>query len=122
MSDLRQRLGAQGEQAAHDFLVGKGYRCRERNFRLRVGEIDLIMEDGKYIVFVEVKRRRTLDYGAPEEAVTAFKIRRMTKTAVTYMVRHKLTERMVRFDVVTMDTDGLHHFPNAFEASGNYYF
>jgi putative endonuclease len=120
--DLRQRLGAQGEQAAHDLLVAKGFHCRERNFRLRGGEIDLIMEDGPYLVFVEVKRRRSLDYGAPEEAVTALKIRRMTRTALTYITRNKLTERMVRFDVVTMDDAGLHHFPNAFEASGDYYF
>jgi putative endonuclease len=120
--DLRKQFGAQGEQTAHDFLLAKGYRCLERNFRLRGGEIDLIMEDGEYLVFVEVKRRRSLDYGAPEEAVTALKIRRMTKTAVTYITRHRLTERMVRFDVVTMDASGLHHYPNAFEASGDYYF
>jgi putative endonuclease len=78
--------------------------------------------DAISLVFVEVKRRRSLDYGAPEEAVTALKIRRMTKTALTYIAQHKLNERMVRFDVVTMDANGLHHFPNAFEASGDYYY
>ena len=120
--DLRQRLGSEGEQAAHDFLVAKGYRCRERNFRLRSGEIDLIMEDGHDLVFVEVKRRRSLDYGAPEEAVTARKIRKITKAAVTYVANNRISNRTLRFDVVTIGMDGLHHFPNAFEASDDYYF
>jgi putative endonuclease len=80
------------------------------------------LEFGNFLVLVDVTRRRSLDSGAPEDAVTALKIRRMTKTAVTYITRHRLTERMVRFDVVTMDASGLHHYPNAFEASGDYYF
>jgi len=121
-SGLKQRLGQEGEQAACEFLMSKGFLCREQNYRLRGGEIDLIMEEGPYLVFVEVKRRRSLDYGAPEEAVTAAKIRRMTKTALTYITQKQLSQRMVRFDVVTMDEMGLHHFPNAFETSGHYYF
>lgn len=121
-SDLRQRLGAQAEQAAHDFLVAKGYRCRERNFRMRGGEVDLIMEDGLHLVFIEVKHRRSFDYGAPEEAVTALKIRRITKTAVAYITKYRIIDRMVRFDVVTLDDNGLRHWPNAFEAVGDFYF
>jgi putative endonuclease len=121
-TDYRKLAGSQGEQAAYDFLIAKGYVCRERNFRLRGGEIDLIMDDGAYLVFVEVKFRRSLDYGAPEEAVTAAKIKRMTKAALTYIVQNRLADRGVRFDVIAVDLEGVHHLPNAFETSGKYYF
>ena len=120
--DVRRAFGNEGEETACQYLTAKGLVCRERNYRLRGGEIDLVMEDGDFLVFVEVKRRRSLDYGAPEEAVTAAKIRRMTKTALTYVVQKKLTDRMMRFDVVSIDASGVHHIPNAFEAAGNFFY
>lgn len=121
-ADHRKLIGSKAEQRACDYLVSKGYRCLERNYRLRSGEVDLIMEDGACLVFVEVKYRRSTDYGAPEEAVTKLKTRRMTKAAVTYISQHRIVDRMVRFDVIAIDVDGIHHVPNAFEVTGEYYF
>jgi putative endonuclease len=117
-----KEFGAGGEEAAKDYLQGKGYRWRESNFRTRGGEIDLVMEDGAILVFVEVKRRRSDEYGLPEEAITPGKMRHMIKTALFYIKIKNLRDRMVRFDVITIDRDGLRHYADAFQADGSYYY
>ena len=66
----RAQLGRRGEEVAAAFLERQGYTILERNFRLRQGEIDLIAAKDETVAFVEVKTRRTLDYGLPSEAVT----------------------------------------------------
>ena len=121
-TDHRKLIGAEAEQLAYDYLTEKGYHCLERNYRLRSGEIDLIMEDRSALVFIEVKYRRSLDYGTPEEAVTRLKAHRMTKAAVTYISEQKIVDRMIRFDVVAINIDGIHHLENAFEVTAKYYF
>lgn len=122
MSELRQFVGAEGEEVAKDFLLKKGYRWLESNFRTRGGEIDLVMEDGKILVFVEVKNRRSDEYGLPEEAITQAKMKHMIKTALLYIKIKNVRDKMVRFDVVTIDRDGLRHYPDAFQAGSDYYY
>lgn len=98
----RQGLGRLGERLAAETLIEKGYRIRERNFRCRAGEIDLVAEDGEDLVFVEVKTRRGTVHGRPEEAVTFRKSQKLQEVALHYLDLHALHERPWRIDVVAV--------------------
>ncbi len=99
----RRQEGASGEKLAIDALKGEGYRIVERNFRSPFGEIDVIAEDGEYLVFVEVKKRNTGTYGSSFSAITRTKKDHIVKSALFYMKRHNCFNRPVRFDVVGID-------------------
>src|SRR5579863_2788673 len=87
-SSARQGLGRMGERLAAEMLMREGYAILERNFRCCYGEIDLIAEDGQDLVFVEVKTRRGVAYGRPEEAVTLRKQRKVVQVATYYLDMH----------------------------------
>jgi len=93
--------GRRGERQAADFLREHGYQIIETNYRWQGGEIDLIARDGNYLVFVEVKARASEAFGAPEEAITPTKRRRLIRTAKKYLLEHP-TPLDVRFDVVAL--------------------
>lgn len=95
-------LGARGEDIAARYLAARGYRIRERNFRCRLGEIDLVAEDGGVLVFVEVKARRSGRFGLPQEAVTPLKQARLRRLAQYYLLTHGGLERPCRFDVLAV--------------------
>lgn len=95
-------LGVQGEQVAAAYLTAHGYRIRERNFRCRLGEIDLIAEEGGRVVFVEVKTRRGHHYGLPQEAVNRAKQERLRRLAEYYLRGHGGLDRPCRFDVLAI--------------------
>jgi putative endonuclease len=117
-------LGQRGERAAARFLRRAGYRIVGRRDRGRLGEIDLVAIDGRTIVFVEVKTRRSHDTGHPAEAVGLEKQRRLTRLALAHLKRHDLLEYPARFDVVAVTwpfgarRPRIEHFRNAFEAVG----
>ena len=119
--DPRQWLGRHGEALAERALRRAGLRILERRFRCRGGEIDLIAEDGRTLVFAEVKTRSGVAFGLPAEAVTAAKQRRIVRAARLYLSRRGLWERPCRFDVITFDRHGgllpwrLRHYRNAFQ-------
>lgn len=115
---LRRADGQSAERLAERFLRNKGFRLIASNFLTRYGEIDLIMDDGGTLVFVEVKRRRNEAYGDPEQSVGALKQRRIVRSALVYLRRCGNADRLMRFDVVIVDQDGLRHLPNAFDAGG----
>jgi putative endonuclease len=123
--DTRQQLGIDGEALAERLLRRAGLRILERRFRTRLGEIDLIAEDGRVLVFVEVKARRGLAFGRPAEAVDRKKQRRLTRVALLYLQRRGWLERACRFDVVEIlaGPDGRHrleHLVDAFEVSPDF--
>jgi putative endonuclease len=93
--------GSAAEDLAMQHLLAQGLRLIERNFRTRVGEIDLIMQQGKTLVFVEVRFRQSRNYGSPAETVTAQKQERLFHTAAHYLQRHGL-DRPCRFDIVAI--------------------
>ena len=100
-----------------------GYQIVGHRERGRLGEIDLVAVDGRTIVFVEVKTRRSTVAGRPDEAVDAGKQQRLTRLALAYF-SHDLLECSARFDVVGVTCPAgarrpkIEHFRNAFEAVG----
>ncbi len=106
MQTERRRLGNEGEDLAAAYLESKKYRILARQAGIpRVGEIDLIAYDprGGEIVFVEVKTRRDLRYGPPEEAVHPRKLLRLMRVAELWRMRMKLYDRPWRLDVVAIE-------------------
>ena len=121
MSFETKEFGDEGEDIAVELLISKGYEIVERNYRYRKGEIDIIAIDTetKYLVFVEVKSRRNLEFGEPEYAVTTNKMRQVKKIAEAYLYEKEIGEIDCRFDVVTIlfksETDSIiNHYENAF--------
>lgn len=110
-------LGVRAEDGAAGFLKRLGYRIVERNFRSKMGEIDIIAWDGEVLVFVEVKSRSAGLFGLPQEAVGPPKRRKIIKTAMFYILRKGLDCPM-RFDVIAMKEGAIEHIPNAFDGTG----
>lgn len=100
MTLAKKKLGAEGEEIAVNYLRHKGYRILERNYRIRSGEIDIIAEQKRDLVFIEVKTRSGAGYGSPLEALTAAKKRQLSKVALEYMSKKDCHNRSARFDVV----------------------
>ncbi len=97
----KTELGALGEQKAGELLETKGYRILERNFRCRMGEIDLIAQKGQVLVFAEVKLRKNASHGAAREFVTASKQQKIRMTAAYYLAGHARAQNLQpRFDVI----------------------
>ena len=94
--------GHYGEDIAAAYLRQKGYSIVERNYRKRIGELDIIAEDGEVVVFVEVKTRRSTRFGSPFEAVDSRKQKKMSRIALEYLNSRKLLNRAARFDVVAV--------------------
>ena len=113
-----RRFGGQGEADARAFLEGKGIKVLEMNFRRPTGEIDIIARQGSMVCFVEVKRRSSLRYGRPAEAVNADKQRRIARTALLYLQENGLEDAPVRFDVVEVLPGEIRHIEGAFDATG----
>ncbi|WNC72954.1 YraN family protein [Thalassotalea psychrophila] len=92
------------EQAALDYLLTLKLNLIERNFSCKLGEIDLIMQDKEFLVFVEVKYRKSTHFGEPSEMVSASKQKKICKTAQIYLQKHGLNEynTFCRFDVVSI--------------------
>jgi putative endonuclease len=110
-------LGKRGEDAAASLLESKKYRILERNWRFSGHEIDIIAEDGDFIVFVEVKTRTSLQWGNPEDFVGNARIRRMVQAA-DYYLKENDVDKPARFDIVGVVWDGkcfeMEHIDDAF--------
>ena len=114
--------GELGEEVGANFLIERGYRIVERNFRCKGGEVDIIARDprDKSLVFIEVKTRRGLSYGVPQLAVTPFKQRQISKAALTWLSKNRLHDTNARFDVIaillhTERPHSIEHIRNAFD-------
>src|SRR5262245_17200849 len=122
MSDARVALGKTGEDLACGELERRGYAILARRYRQASGEIDIIARDGRTLVFVEVKAREGRCFGDATEAVTWHKRRRITRLAVDYLARNRITNCPCRFDVVAVHFESggpvIDVFQNAFDAVG----
>ncbi len=111
--------GDLGEWIAADFLERLGYRIIQRNYEFgRVGEIDIIAQDGDVLVFCEVKTRTNDRYGDPEYALTRRKQEQVRYLAKAYLYQHGIDEQECRFDVVAIRFGGacpkIDYFKGAF--------
>ena len=117
-----QRVGRGGEWLAVTWLRLKGYRLRDRNWRGGGAELDLVMERGHELVFVEVKTRVATGFGGAAAAVRDDKRRAVERAAAAYLGRHGLWDRPARFDVVAIDRVAhppwwsLRHYRDAFRS------
>lgn len=111
----RQQTGQDGEDAALAYLGRHGLTLLQRNFRCKGGEIDLIMQDGDTLVFIEVRKRADLRHGGAAASVTHAKQKRLIIAAHSYLQRHR-NPPPCRFDVIAIDAEALSWLKNAFEA------
>lgn len=111
----KREKGAQKEEQVCAYLLSKGVKIKERNFRCKQGEIDIIGYDGDYLVFFEVKYRGSRSAGSAAEAVGFAKQRRICRVADYYrMIHHCKEDTPIRFDVVAIDGENFHWIKNAF--------
>jgi len=112
-------LGDRGEAYAANYLRQNGYRILTRNYRTKIGEIDLIAEDQDTLVFIEVKTRSSVRYGMPAEAVNYKKRQKIIQTAYWYLCAQHRENTICRFDVLEVyavgDRWNVHQIKNAFE-------
>ncbi len=106
MSKVHLYLGKTGEELAVGLLKENGYKILSRNYKSRLGEIDIIAQDKDTLCFVEVKTRHADFFGKPQEAVTKTKQRQICRVALAYLKDNHLLEKKARFDVVAIIYSG----------------
>ena len=102
MTEKSKRLGERGENAAAAYLERSGWTLVERNWRCSSGEIDIVALDGEVLVLCEVKTRKGVSKGTPEEAVTPAKQKRYKRLAAAYVQAASIEPVEMRFDVITL--------------------
>jgi putative endonuclease len=104
MKDTKKIItGKEGEKIAAAYLKKNGYRIIEINFRCPIGEIDIVAKEKDDLVFVEVKTRKSMELGYPEQAVGIRKQKKMSQLALWYLQKRKIAEINARFDVVAIN-------------------
>ena len=122
MTFSTKKTGDKGEELAVELLESKNYTIVKRNYRYGKGEIDIIAKDPNEegLVFIEVKSRKNLEYGSPEEAITKNKIKQLKRIAELYLFENEIKEMLCRFDVVAIlmlpgQKPQIEHYVNAFD-------
>lgn len=108
--------GKLGEVIATEYLKSKGAYIIENNYKINSGEVDIIAKIDNEIVFVEVKSRSNINYGYPSEAVNYNKIKKITNVAKYYILKNRLENVNIRFDVIEvyLKNKEVNHIANAF--------
>lgn len=126
MKYTTKQIGDKGEDYTAEFLINKGCKILSRNFRIRNGEIDIIAQKDRYILFVEVKTRHQNSMSKPCEAVDIKKQRRIINTAVNYLSENNI-DLFCRFDVceITVSQNdlsllNLNYIKDAFSSEDSY--
>ena len=101
----RREVGILGEKLARDFLEKRGYSIWQTNYRCPEGEIDIVAEHEDCLVFVEVRTKRSLAFGSPEESITPAKMERLRTVAAHYLQAHDNLPASWRIDVVAVELD-----------------
>jgi putative endonuclease len=100
MKSYNKAIGNLGEDKVADFITKQGYVIIKRNYRCRLGEIDIVAWDGDYLSFLEVKSRYGALYALPREAVNYSKKIKIIKVAQMFILENRLQQYFCRFDVV----------------------
>jgi putative endonuclease len=102
--DTRKKLGDYGEKLALEHLIALDYHLIQCNWRCRTGELDIIVQDGQALVFVEVRTRRaTGRFGTPQESVDHRKQRQVRETAQVFLHHHRKHDSKIRFDLISVE-------------------
>jgi len=101
----RRDTGILGEKLAGDFLKKRGYRIYETNYRCPEGEVDIVAGHKDSLVFIEVRSKRSLEFGSPEESITPTKMERLRAVAAHYRQTHNNLPLLWRIDVVAVEID-----------------
>jgi putative endonuclease len=117
-----REIGELGEKKGVEYLKKAGYKIVETNFSVKAGEIDVIAKDKDYLVFVEIKFRRTSEYGPPAEAVVKKKQNKIIKSALLYLKMNRIIGANVRFDVLSLGPgeNDVELIKNAFMSTNKY--
>ena len=101
----RRDTGILGEKLAKDFLKKRGYRIIETNYRCPQGEIDIVAKHKDYLVFIEVRTKKSLEFGSPQESITLAKMERLRSSVAYYRQTHNNLPPLWRIDVVAIELD-----------------
>ena len=99
-------VGNKGEEWACKYLQKLGYKILDRNYRIRGGEIDIIAQENRELVFIEVKTRYSHEFGLPIESITPWKLKALLKTAQFYLQKINWEDKPYRLDVLLIDFSG----------------
>lgn len=114
-------IGSHIETLAEHYLSQHGFTILHKNFRCKLGEIDLIGRDPKTLIFVEVRYRKNNHYGSPAETITPIKQRKLIRTAQFFLKKYPALEKLpCRFDVISVtlinNKPSIEWIPHAFES------
>ena len=111
----KRATGTRYEELACAYLKDHGLFVLQKNFRCRIGEIDIVAREGDTLVFVEVKYRSSSSLGHPEEAVSYYKQQKIIRTAQFYLCRYGISDNVpCRFDILAIEGETIRHIKNAF--------
>ena len=121
VKDSSVEKGKEGEEEAVRFLKKLGYKIIDRNYKTKFGEIDIIALDSSTLVFIEVKKRKSLAFGKPEEAVDIKKQKKILKVAISYLKEKKIRDKDLRFDIIGITNDKPELIKSAFLLTKDFY-
>ena len=110
----KREVGIRGEDIAAKWYEARGYQVIDRNWRCREGELDLVVRNGRQVVFCEVKHRRGVGYGTPAESITREKKQRIRHLAARWLQDAKPRPAEIRFDVAAVLNDEIEVIEGAF--------
>lgn len=124
LGSYAQALGKRGEELAAGLLKENGYKILLKNYKTKLGEIDIIATEKDTICFIEVKTRESVRFGLPFEAISAPKQRQISKVALMFLKEKNLLDKKARFDVISViysnSKPQLDLIKNAFELSRDF--
>ena len=122
MHSYNKDLGSFGEALARDYLISKGYKILNMNFRNKFGEIDIICKKNNLLIFCEIKSRYSNSFGSPIESITCYKQKQIIKLSELYLISKKYYNFNVRYDIIEVifntitSSHIINHVQDAFRA------
>ena len=122
MHSYNKDIGSFGEALARDYLISKGYKILNMNFRNKFGEIDNICKKNNLLIFCEIKSRYSNSFGSPIESITCYKQKQIIKLSELYLISKKYYNFNVRYDIIEVifntitSSHIINHVQDAFRA------
>ena len=122
MHSYNKDSGSFGEALARDYLISKGYKILNMNFRNKFGEIDIICKKNNLLIFCEIKSRYSNSFGSPIESITCYKQKQIIKLSELYLISKKYYNFNVRYDIIEVifntitSSHIINHVQDAFRA------